>query len=259
MYVTCHSRFMYQNIYIFSTDIPVLKAKRLLRQLRLFSWPTMVLIAFPSQVWVFNHVQPLSRNDFVISLPVLKYWRRCPPVVPLWRLTRQRWRRPLSWNQNKNQNVALIISFESWFDNADFRQNEKNYLELKYVSQFCFPLCFFLGPSKSLMISKNQTKFLEASKMFRYIMIATLFYLYEFHIVIDKEHRYYRFRSRFSRQMKDSNIIARMKVLSQMCANHWTTSASRDWRFFSLSQPIDVILILKYMSYFCNVFVLKMR
>ena len=48
--------------------------------------------------------------------------------------------------------------------------------------------------------------------MFKYIMIATLFYLYEFHIVIDKEHRYYRFRSRFSRQMKDSNIIARMKV-----------------------------------------------
>ena len=167
MCVTCHSRFMYQNIYIFSTDIPVLKAKRLLRQLRLFSWPTMVLIAFPSQVWVFNHVQPLSRNDFVISLPVLKYWRRCPPAVLLWRLTRQSWRRPLSWNQNKNQNVALIISFESWFDNAEFGQNEKNYLELKYVSQFCFPLCFFLGPSKLLMISKNQTKFLEASKMFK--------------------------------------------------------------------------------------------
>ena len=116
-------------------------------------------IPLPSVSVQFIHVQPL-RNDFVISLPVLKYWRRCPPAVLLWRLTRQRWRRPSSWNQNKNQNVALIISFESWFDNADFGQNEKNYnLELKCVSQFCFPLCFFLGPSKSLMISKIKPNF----------------------------------------------------------------------------------------------------
>ena len=116
-------------------------------------------IPLPSVSVQFIHVQPL-RNDFVISLPVLKYWRRCPPAVLLWRLTRQRWKRPSSWNQNKNQNVALIISFESWFDNADFGQNEKNYnLELKCVSQFCFPLCFFLGPSKSLMISKIKPNF----------------------------------------------------------------------------------------------------
>ena len=116
-------------------------------------------IPLPSVSVQFIHVQPL-RNDFVISLPVLKYWRRCPPAVLLWRLTRQRWRRPSSWNQNKNQNVALIISFESWFYNADFGQNEKNYnLELKCVSQFCFPLCFFLGPSKTLMISKIKPNF----------------------------------------------------------------------------------------------------
>ena len=66
MCVTCHSRLMYQNIYIFSTAIPVLKAKRLLRQLRLFSWPTMVLIAFPSQVWVFS--------SFMCSLSTMILW-----------------------------------------------------------------------------------------------------------------------------------------------------------------------------------------
>ena len=66
MCVTCHSRLMYQNIYIFSTAIPVLKAKRLLRQLRLFSWPTMVLIAFHSQVWVFS--------SFMCSLSAMILW-----------------------------------------------------------------------------------------------------------------------------------------------------------------------------------------
>ena len=68
----CHSRLMYQNVYIFSTAIPVLKAKRLLRQLRLFSWPTMVLIAFPSQVWVFIHVQPLFQQWFCDLSPSLE-------------------------------------------------------------------------------------------------------------------------------------------------------------------------------------------
>ena len=72
MCVTCHSRLMYQNIYIFSTAIPVLKAKRLLRQLRLFSWPTMVLIAFPSQVWVFIHAQPLFPQWFCDISPSLE-------------------------------------------------------------------------------------------------------------------------------------------------------------------------------------------
>ena len=72
MFVTCHSRLMYQNIYIFSTALPVLKAKRLLRQLRLFSWPTMVLIAFPSQVWVFIHAQPLFQQWFCDISPSLE-------------------------------------------------------------------------------------------------------------------------------------------------------------------------------------------